>query len=100
MAKTTTLEAENPGDSVTFDNTAVADVGINVETHHHTVTVEEGVTTYSVDIRIAGRWVRPADCTDVAEDDAVVLRQVGFDAVKVTCAQAGDVTLTSWKDPR
>lgn len=95
MPRTTVLAAEAAG-SVTFNRAAI---GASVETFHHTVTVEAGVTTYDVDIRIGGRWVRPASCTGVAEADAVVLRQVGFDAVKVTCTGAGDVTLTSWLDP-
>lgn len=95
MARATTLEA-GLGGSVTFDATAL---GFSPQTHHHTVTVETAVTTYDVDVRIGGKWVRPDGCTDVAAADAVVLRQIGFDAIKVTATAAGDVTVTSWQDP-
>ena len=95
MAREKTLEAAMGG-SVTFDAAAL---GFSPETHHHTVTVETAVTSYDVDIRIGGKWIRPADCTDVLAADAVVLRQVGFDAIKVTATAAGDVTLSSWTDP-
>ena len=97
MAKKTTLEAEEAGDAVTFDNAAVAAVGINIATHNHTVVVGSAVVTYDVDIRVGGEWIRVENGTDVPAADITVLDQVGFDAVKVTATGAGDVTLLHWK---
>lgn len=104
MAKKTTIAAVGTDDEVLFSNTTVYNTGITIEKYHHTVTVADACDTFSVDIQVGGRWVRPASCTDVAASDgagkanAVVLRQVGFDAVRVTCAEAGNVTLTHWME--
>lgn len=97
--RSTTLTAAEAGDAVVFDNDALiaGGAGVNVQSHNHTVTVETEVTTYDVDIRIGGQWIRIEDGTDVAAAVATVLDQVGFDAVKVTCTQPGDVTLTHWR---
>jgi hypothetical protein len=74
--------------------------------YHHTVAVDDDCTSFSVDIRIGGRWVRPDGCTDVDASDGdgkanvVNLRQIGFDAVRVTIEDAGSAYLCSYKDPR
>lgn len=76
-----------------------------VHRYNHTVVVDNACDTFSVDIRIGGRWVRPEGCTDVNASDgdgkanAVNLRQIGFDAVRVTIADAGSAHLCSYKDP-
>lgn len=93
MPRTTTLTAAAPGDSVTFDRTAC---GFSLGTMNHTVTVADAVTSYDVDIRIGGKWIRVDNATDALAAVATVLDQVGYDAVKVTCTAAGAVTLTSW----
>jgi hypothetical protein len=104
MAKRTVVAAVGQDDEVVFTNTVVYQSGANIEQYHHTVTVADDCDTFSVDIQVGGRWIRPDSCTDVAASDgagkanAVVLRQIGYDAVRVTCAEAGNVTLTHWKD--
>lgn len=97
----TTLTAAEDGDTVTFTPDLV---GASLTEWHHTVLVEDACVSYSVDIFVGGRWVRPADCTDVDASDAdslanvVVLRQIGFSKVRVTVNTAGDVTLVSWRE--
>lgn len=74
--------------------------------YHHSVVVDDACTSFSVDIRVGGRWVRPDDCTDVDASDGggkanvVNLQQIGFDAVRVTIEDAGSAYLCSYKDPR
>lgn len=99
--RTTTITVDDNGGAATF---TAAVVGISLTERSHTVVVEDACVSYSVDIYVGGRWVRPADCTDVDATDAdslanvVVLRQVGYSKVRVTVATAGAVTLTSWRE--
>jgi hypothetical protein len=100
--RSTVITVDENGGVATF---TPALVGVSLTERNHTVAVEDACVSYSVDILVGDRWVRPADCTDVDASDAdglanvVVLRQVGFSQVRVTVGTAGDVTLVSWDEP-